>query len=208
MKSLFLRIFLSFWVAQALFIVLAILVTLAFRPRNPSWEALRTTALNDSVSAYEEGGDRQVRQYLMDLENTQHVRVFLFNEQGEEVSRRAAPDWALRIAAGGPRMPREGFVFPAPSVLRDSRASSDGLHRYTLVLGLPPGPRVFFGPRGMPVPGLIIAVVPPGWFAISCRGISPSRSCGCGLPRGNFLPAILRRAPELRPAAVGMKLLA
>src|ERR1700691_5709430 len=79
----------------------AILVTLAFRPRNPSWEALRTTALNDSVSAYEEGGDRQVRQYLMDLENTQHVRAFLFNEQGEEVSRRAAPDWALRIAAGG-----------------------------------------------------------------------------------------------------------
>jgi two-component system, OmpR family, sensor histidine kinase CpxA len=162
MKSLFLRIFLSFWVAQALFIVLAILVTLAFRPRNPSWEALRTTALNDSVSAYEEGGDRQVRQYLMDLENTQHVRAFLFNEQGEEVSRRAAPDWALRIAAGGPRMPREGFVFPAPSVLRDSRASSDGLHRYTLVLGLPPGPRVFFGPRGMPVPGLIIAVVSSG----------------------------------------------
>jgi len=125
MKSLFLRIFLSFWVAQALFIVLAILVTLALRPRNPSWEALRTTALNDSVSAYEEGGDRQVRQYLMELENTQHVRAFLFNEQGEEVSRRAAPDWALRIAAGGPRMPREGFVFPAPSVLRDSRASSE-----------------------------------------------------------------------------------
>jgi two-component system, OmpR family, sensor histidine kinase CpxA len=162
MKSLFLRMFLSFWVAQALFIVLAILVTLALRPRNPSWEALRTTALNDSVSAYEEGGDRQVRQYLMDLENAQHVRAFLFNEQGEEVSRRAAPDWALRIAAGGPRMPREGFVFPAPSVLRDSRASSDGLHRYTLVLGLPPGPRVFFGPRGMPVPGLIIAVVSSG----------------------------------------------
>ena len=34
MKSLFLRIFLSFWVAQALFLVLAILVTLAFRPRS------------------------------------------------------------------------------------------------------------------------------------------------------------------------------
>ena len=29
MKSLFLKIFVSFWVAQALFIVLAILVTLA-----------------------------------------------------------------------------------------------------------------------------------------------------------------------------------
>ena len=47
MKSLFLRIFLSFWMAQALFVVLAILVTLALRPRGSSWEALRTTALND-----------------------------------------------------------------------------------------------------------------------------------------------------------------
>ena len=34
MKSLFLKIFLSFWMALALFLVLAILVTLAFRPRN------------------------------------------------------------------------------------------------------------------------------------------------------------------------------
>jgi two-component system, OmpR family, sensor histidine kinase CpxA len=162
MKSLFLKIFLSFWVAQALFMVLAILVTLAFRPRSATWEALRTTALNDAVNAFEEGGNRQLRQYLDNLESTQHVRAFLFNEQGEEISRRGAPDWAIRVAAGGPRMPRDGVVFPAPPVQRDSRASSDGKHRYTLVIGLPPGPRVFFGPRGMPVPGLIIAVLSSG----------------------------------------------
>jgi two-component system, OmpR family, sensor histidine kinase CpxA len=163
MKSLFLKIFLSFWVAQALFIVLAILVTLAFRPRSATWEALRATALNDAVNAYEEGGNRQLRQYLDNLEATQHVRAYLFNEQGEEVSRRGAPDWAIRVAAGGPRVPRDGIVFPPPPVQRDSRDSSDGKHRYTLVMGLPPGPRVFFGPRGMPVPGLIIAVLSSGF---------------------------------------------
>jgi two-component system sensor histidine kinase CpxA len=162
MKSLFLKIFLSFWLAQALFVVLAILVTLAFRPRSSTWEALRTSVLNDSVNAYEDGGDRKLREYLDDLDHTQHVRAYLFNEQGEEVSRRGAPDWAVRVASGGPRMPHEGFVFPAPQVQRDSRASSDGLHRYTLVMGLPPGPRVFFGPRGMPVPGLIIAIISSG----------------------------------------------
>ena len=54
MKSLFLKIFLSFWVAQALFLVLAILVMLAFRPqRNSTWEALRTTALTEAIDAYE-----------------------------------------------------------------------------------------------------------------------------------------------------------
>ena len=63
MKSLFLRIFLSFWVALALFMVMAILVTLAFRPRSSTWEALRTTVLNDSVSAYEEGGGPQLRRF-------------------------------------------------------------------------------------------------------------------------------------------------
>jgi two-component system sensor histidine kinase CpxA len=162
MKSLFLKIFLSFWLAQALFVVLAILVTLAFRPRSSTWEALRTSVLNDSVSAYEEGGDRQLRGYLDELERSQHVRAYLFDERGEEVSHRGAPDWAVRIASGGPRMPHEGFIFPPPQVQRDSRASSDGLHRYTLVMGLPPGPRVFFGPRGMPVPGLIIAIVSSG----------------------------------------------
>ena len=162
MKSLFLRIFLSFWLAQALFVVLAILVTLAFRPRSSTWEALRTTVLNEAVSEYEEGGAPQLRNYMQDLETSQHVRAYLFDERGSEISGRGAPDWAMRVAAGGPRNPRDGFIIPAPPVQRDSRASSDGKHRYTLVLGFPPGPRVFFGPRGLPVPGLIIAIISSG----------------------------------------------
>src|SRR5579872_3528529 len=162
MKSLFLRIFLSFWMAQALFVVLAIVVTVAFRPRSSTWEGLRTTALNDAVNAFEEGGEAQLRQYMEGLERSQHVRAYLFDEHGNEVSHRGAPDWAMRVASGGPRSPRDGFIIPAPPVQRDSRASSDGKHRYTLVLGLPPGPRVFFGPRGLPVPGLIIAIISSG----------------------------------------------
>ena len=163
MKSLFLKIFLSFWVAQALFLVLAILVTLAFRPRTSSWEGLLATALNDSVNSYEERGKAGLREYLDNLENTQHVRAFLFNENLEEVSHRGAPEWAVRVAGGGPRVPREGFIFPAPPpVLRDSRASADGLHRFTFVLAPPAGPRLFLGPRGLPLPGLFIAVISSG----------------------------------------------
>ena len=162
MKSLFLRIFLSFWIAFAMFLVTAILVTLALRPRSSTWEALRTAVLNDSVSAYEEGGEHQLRKYMDELESTQHVRAYLFDEQGEELSHRAPPDWAIRVASGGPRVPRDGFIIPAPPMQRDSRASSDGKHRYTLVLGMPPGPRVFIGPRGMPLPALVILVISSG----------------------------------------------
>jgi len=162
MKSLFVRIFLSFWIAQALFVVLAILVTVAFRPRSATWEALRTTVLNEGVNAYEDGGVQALRQYLDNVDATQHVRAYLFDEQGIEVSQRGAPDWAIRVASGGPRTPHDGFLFPAPPVQRDSRASSDGKHRYTIVLGLPPGPRVFIGPRGVPGTGLLIGVITSG----------------------------------------------
>jgi two-component system, OmpR family, sensor histidine kinase CpxA len=163
MKSLFLKIFLSFWMAQALFLVLAIVVTLAFRPRTSSWESLLATALNDSVNAYEQGGTPALQEYLENLERTQRVRVFLFNENMEDLSHRGAPDWAVRVATGGPRKSREGFIFPAPPpVLRDSRASSDGQHRYTLLLSPPPGPRLFLGPRGLPIPGVVIAVISSG----------------------------------------------
>jgi len=163
MKSLFLRIFLSFWGAQALFMVLAILVTLAFRPRSSTWEALRTTVLNEAVSAYEEGGQPQLQQYFDNLDATQHVHAYLFDERGMELSGRPVPEWAIRVAAGGPRVsPHEGILFPTPPSQRDSRSSSDGAHRYTVVLGMPPGPRVFFGPRGLPLPGLIIAIISSG----------------------------------------------
>jgi two-component system, OmpR family, sensor histidine kinase CpxA len=162
MKSLFLRIFLSFWMAQALFVVMAILVTVAFRPRGSSWEPLRTTALNEAVNAYEEGGSQKAAEYLDGLSTAQHVRAYLFNEQGEEISHRGAPDWAVRMWKSGSPSPRDGFIIPAPKVLKESRASSDGQHRFTLVMGLPPGPRVFLGPRGMPIPGLIIGVITSG----------------------------------------------
>ena len=162
MKTLFLRIFLSFWIAQALFVVLAIPVTITFRPKASTWEALRATVMNDSVNAYEEGGEQQLKQYFDNLDSTQHVRGYLFDEREVELTGRGAPDWAIRVASGGRRQPRDGFLFPAPPVQRDSRASSDGKHTYTVVLGFPPGPRVFIGPRGVPFTGLIIGVITSG----------------------------------------------
>jgi two-component system sensor histidine kinase CpxA len=163
MKSLFLRIFLSFWLAIALFVVLAILAVVAFRAqRNPTWESLATTALADSVGAYEQGGPHQLRAYLENLEATQHVRAHVFDEQGNEISGRAAPAWLEHIALGKPLLNRDGILFPAPRVIVESRGSSDGHHRYTIALALPQGPRVFFGPHGFPLTGLLILVLSSG----------------------------------------------
>ena len=163
MKSLFLKIFLSFWVAQALFLVLAILVMLAFSPqRNSTWEALRSTALTDAINAYEMAGHRRPTNIWKACSVAQHVRAYVFDEQGTEISGRSSPGWAEHVAAGKPLPPHPGMVFPRPQILTESRASSDGHHLYTIAMELPPGPRVFFGPWGIPMPGLIIAVLSSG----------------------------------------------
>lgn len=163
MKSLFLRIFLSFWLAIALFVVLAILAVEVFRPqRNPTWESLATNTLADSVAAYEQGGRHQLRDYLQGIEIAQHVRIHIFDEQGNEISGRAAPVWLEHIALGKPIPARDGILFPTPRVVIESRASSDGHHRYIIALALPQGPRVFFGPHGFPLTGLCILVLSSG----------------------------------------------
>ncbi|MGA7502875.1 MAG: hypothetical protein WBW57_01935, partial [Candidatus Sulfotelmatobacter sp.] len=163
MKSLFLKIFISFWVAQALFLVLAILVMLAMRPqRNATWEALRSTALTEAVDAYEHGGKQKALAYLENLQMKQHVRAYVFDDQGNEISGRSSPGWAEHVAAGRPLAPHPGLIFPRPQILTESKASDDGHQLYTIALELPPGPRVFFGPWGIPMPGLIIGVLSSG----------------------------------------------
>jgi two-component system, OmpR family, sensor histidine kinase CpxA len=162
MKSLFFRIFLSFWLAIALFVVLTMLSIFIFRPSMATWESLRTTALTDAITAYEQGGEARVREYLDNLESAQHVRAHVFDEQGKEISGRHAPQWVQRMAMGKPAAPAEGITLPPPKILMESRASADGLHRYTITLALPPGPRVFFGPHGFPLRGLTILVISSG----------------------------------------------
>ncbi|MGB7600168.1 MAG: ATP-binding protein [Candidatus Sulfotelmatobacter sp.] len=163
MRTLFLKIFLSFWAALALFLVLAILVMLALRPqRNSTWDALRTTALTEAIAAYEHGGAPRAHEYLENLQRMHHVRAYVFDEQGNEISGRSSQGWAEHVAAGKPLPPRPGMIFPHPQILTESKASGDGRHLYTIAMELPPGPRVFFGPWGIPMPGLIIAVISSG----------------------------------------------
>jgi len=165
MRSLFLKIFLSFWLALALSVVLAILVTLAMRPQRDSatWEALRAKALGEAVQAYEQGGEPQVREYLEDLEQSHDVRAFLFDEQGNELSQRPAPPWAERIARGRAMRRPPGFwaKWMPERFMRQSTTGASG-RQFTLVIELPPGPRLFFGPHGVPGLGLLIAIVSSG----------------------------------------------
>src|ERR1700756_1464964 len=150
MRSLFLRIFLSFWLALALFLVLAILVTAAMRPTREisAIEALQPKFLSEAVDAYQAGGTPKLRDYLRNLHDTQHIRTVLFNEQGNLIGRQVFP-WFTEVANGQRHTADTliGRLNPHFQMLKASMTGSDG-HQYVLVTELPPGETAMFGPNG------------------------------------------------------------
>ena len=164
MRSLFVRIFLSYWVAQALFLVLAILVTLAIRPSGEisSVQAQQARFLNEAIQAYQTGGEEGARKYLRGVRDSQHVRLYLFNEQGRELLGRQPPEWIERVERGQTRTADTFWGRLRPmQFLRQSDIAADG-HRYTLVTELPPEQRTLFGPHGVPGLAILIAIISSG----------------------------------------------
>ena len=171
MKSLFLKIFLSFWAAQALFVVLAILVTIALSPARHGMESEAPQILAEVVNAYQSGGERAAHDYVEELWRTQHVWAMVFDPSGQELTGRTgrprledarpgAPPPDIALHGGLPR--HHGWMdslLPGRVIRR--AMTLDG-KRYSLVLVLPPGPRVFFGPHDVPGLGLAIAVITSG----------------------------------------------
>ena len=154
MKSLFLKIFLSYWVAQALFLALAILITLAVRERGESaiWEAQQGTVLKKAVQTYEQSGPVEVRRYLEEVRDSLHTRAYLLDDQGQDVSGHDLPRWAESLGKGVEPPRRDFWQRVTPSPFRRQTLVTASGHRYTLVAFLPPGGP--FGPGG--VPGLSI----------------------------------------------------
>ncbi len=161
MRSLFLKIFLSFWLAQALFLVLATLVTLAIRQQAESaWEAEQAQILSQAVQTYETGGQAALAQYLDQVRQSQGARAYLLDENDQELSGRRSRDWAKDGEHRRPRSSRGGFLgWMAARPQRQSITSASG-HRYTLVMFPPPhGP---FGDLGIHGLGIFIAILSSG----------------------------------------------
>jgi signal transduction histidine kinase len=166
MKSLFLKIFLSFWAALALSLVLAILVTIALRPARHGIESQGLQTLAEAVNAYQSGGQHGVHEYLEELWHTQHVRAFVFDPSGNELAGRQVPPWIEDVRRGvaprvGPMHHRSWIDSLMPDRILREALTLDG-KRYTLVLELPPGPGVLFGRHDIPLLGITLAVISSG----------------------------------------------
>ncbi|MGH9504773.1 MAG: ATP-binding protein [Terriglobales bacterium] len=162
MRSLFLKIFLSYWVAQALFVVLAILITVAVRERGESaaWDAQQSAVLAKAVQTYEQGGPTEARRYLEEVRDSLHTRAYLLNDEGKDVSGRELPRWAESLGKGIEPPRRDFWQHVTPSPFRRQVQVAASGHRYTLVAFLPPGGP--FGPGGIPGLSILIGIISSG----------------------------------------------
>ena len=163
MRSLFLKIFLSYWVAQALFVILAILVTLALRPPEPRrFEYFRISSASQAAQAYERGGEPELRKYLAEMERAVRDHAYFFNDKGEELTGRRPPDWAYRLAVGEPVKAESVWGWLASDRRVSQNIVRPSGQRYTLVLERPVAPRIFFVPNRTPGMGILLAILTSG----------------------------------------------
>ena len=147
--SLFLKIFIWFWLAMAL-VGLALVVATATTPLDPvekRWRHMTGTAVRiyaqTAAEMYERDGPDALVIYLQRVEQTAQMRTRIFDERGEEMSGRGATTETKRLAELAHRT-RDGdgalFDFPtkpAPVALIAQRVSGPRGTVYVLVSELP-----------------------------------------------------------------------
>ncbi len=163
MRSIFFKIFVSYWLALALFAILAVLTALALRPpgETANAEAQQAKILNDAVQAYQSGGQEEARRYLRSIHDSQQIRAYVFDDQGHELTGRKPPEWIDGVFRGRIRTIDSFWGRLGPGqFLRTTMKASDG-HTYALVIELPPQ-HILFGPHGIPTIAILIAVLSSG----------------------------------------------
>lgn len=163
MRSLFLKIFLSFWTAVVLFIALAMVAALAFRPptESPLWGYIKFNTANQLVQAYQGGGVTSLDQKLDEIAHGLRLNAFLFDESGHELSGRAVPNWARELSTGTEPIPNPWLHFSTRRFVRQEISTDDG-HHYVMAAEVPPRPWPLMLRERPPGLGLFIAILSSG----------------------------------------------
>jgi len=108
MRSLFLKIFLWFWLTVVLVGLSLVVTTLITRSRSQTdaegWKASVSFAVsgeaNRAVSIYETGGSAALRKHFEQMRRVRFIRFYLLDENGKEVLYQQPPQQAIELAAG------------------------------------------------------------------------------------------------------------
>jgi two-component system, OmpR family, sensor histidine kinase CpxA len=166
MRRLFVKIFLCYWLAQALFFILAILVASALRPSREisNLQAQQVTLLNEALQLYQAGGETSTWKYLRSIHDAHHVHVYILDEAGKDILGRNTKDtreW-LQRAQRGEMSTADTFWgrFRPNQFLRASTTGPDG-HRFTIITELLPDPHPWYFSHG-PGLGILIGIISSG----------------------------------------------
>ncbi len=142
MNSLFLKIFLWFWLAMAL-VGTALVLSIFYVPAGEAekWAQTATDTLGDygpeAARIFEEEGPVALRQYLAQLSASSGARLAFFNEQGDELSGRQAMGPATRLARRAIRSGSVDTFIAARMVVIARPVTGPSGRRYALVGAVP-----------------------------------------------------------------------
>jgi len=163
MRSLFLKIFLSFWIAVVLFVAMAMVAALAFRPptESPLWGYIKSNTANQLVEAYETGGTAALNQKLEEVNHGLRLNAFVFDETGHELSGRSVPPWAQSLRTGSEPGSGAWLRFTTRRFVRQEVSTPAG-HQYVMAAEVPPRPWPLMLRERPPGVGLLIAILSSG----------------------------------------------
>ncbi len=104
MRRLFWKIFLSFWITQALVLTLAVtLANIGFWRETPGTfneiQSLMPQAASKAAHVWEQSGEAALKQNLAELAESTGAHWWFFDASGRELSGNAAPWWAAQVLA-------------------------------------------------------------------------------------------------------------
>jgi len=163
MRSLFVKIFLCYWLAQALFFILAILVASALRPSREisNLQAQQSNFLSEALQVNQSAGETATWKYLRSIHDAHHVHLFILDEAGKDILGRKTQEWVQQARRGSMSTADTFWGWFRPhQFLRASTTGPDG-HRYTIITELVPEPHPWFFFHG-PGLGILIGIISSG----------------------------------------------
>src|SRR4029078_8501104 len=143
-RSLYLKIFIWFWIAMIIINVVLFAAFALTRPTPPrrSWRDLAQTRPNAQKAAeiYEQSGPQALTAALQATEKSSGVGATFFDEDGKELSGRVAPQGAQELIAKAAESRDIEFNFAVENTLVARPVTSAKGQRYIYLAHIPPPP--------------------------------------------------------------------
>src|SRR5260370_28266279 len=142
--SLFLKIFIWFWLAMIL-INVALFAAVAITrptPTGRSWRDLTMVSPNAQKAGdtYDQGGSAALAIYLREAENSSGINAVFFDDNGQELSGRVTPAGASELAAKATKSGDTEFNFAGRNTLVAKPVATSQGHHYIYIANIPRTP--------------------------------------------------------------------